>query len=76
MTKKMDFFLAIRNLDIKTSPAIQKEESQCTILWGYSKTQKIQKLSQCEDKKQNNKETSNCFFCSLLLVFDFYWIII
>ena len=73
--KKNGIFSEIRNLVVKFSPTIKKEESRCIILW--SENSEISKMeADAKTKKQNIKESSKRFFCSLLLEFYFYWIII
>ena len=75
--KKNGIFSEIRNLVVKFSPTIKKEESRCIILWGCPKIRKSRRWRQTQrQKKQNIKESSKRFFCSSLLEFYFYWIII
>ena len=47
--------LELRNLSIKTSSTMKKQESRCIILWGYPKSQKFRKLRGMRRQKKKSK---------------------
>ena len=47
--------LELRNLSIKTSSTMKKQESRCIILWGCPKIQKFRKLRGTRRQKKKSK---------------------
>ena len=61
--KKNGIFSEIRNLVVKFSPTIKKEESRCIILWGCPKIRKSRRWRQTRrQKNRTSKKAASAFF--------------
>ena len=76
--KKNGIFSEIRNLIVKTSPAIKKEEStsRCIILWGCPKIRKSRRWRQTRrQKNRTSKKAASAFLqfaAGVLFLLDNY----